>query len=344
MIKPKNLLIVRTDRIGDVVLSLPLAGIVKKHFPGCRVTFLVKEYTRPIVEKHESVDEVLVISEKMGKIDIGSNLKLIKSRNFDACIVVYPTFKIALLMALSGISNRIGTGYRWYSFLFNNKIFEHRKDAKRHELEYNVNLLKIFGIEEKMSPAVVNFGLKPEGQGGAKIDHLLSQNNISSDKPLVIVHPGSGGSAVDLPENKLRLLVEKMARELNINIVITGSEAEKEICSRVKGTTSAVNLAGQFSLSELIWLISRSCMMVANSTGPIHLAAALNKYVVGFYPKITACSPKRWGPYTEKGFIFTPPINCTDCTRSQCEKLNCMDKINVNEVFDSIKIALGNSV
>ena len=74
-------------------------------------------------------------------------------------IIVYPTFQTALIIFLSRIKNRIGTGYRWYSFLFNSKIYEHRKYAEKHELEYNVNLLKAFGINEEVSPENVNFDI-----------------------------------------------------------------------------------------------------------------------------------------------------------------------------------------
>ncbi len=138
MIKPKNLLIVRTDRIGDVVLSLPLAELVKNNYPDCKVTFLIREYTKDVVSNHPFIDEIIVLKEKEGKILINENVKQIAEKKFDAAIIVYPTFQTSLIIYLSKIKNRIGTGYRWYSFLFNNKVYEHRKFAEKHELEFNV--------------------------------------------------------------------------------------------------------------------------------------------------------------------------------------------------------------
>ena len=80
MIKPKNLLIVRTDRIGDLVLSLPLAYLVKKHYPDTKITYLIREYTKALVEGHPFIDGTIVLNESSGKVPIRKNIKkVIKS-------------------------------------------------------------------------------------------------------------------------------------------------------------------------------------------------------------------------------------------------------------------------
>ncbi|MEW6654038.1 MAG: glycosyltransferase family 9 protein, partial [Bacteroidota bacterium] len=153
-----SILIVRTDRIGDVVLSLPLAWLLKKHIPKVRVSFLVRDYTAPLVRNCKYVDEVIVLSEKNGKAQIAENVNALKHK-FDACIAAFPTYPIALILFLSGINTRIGSGYRWYSFLFNKKVYEHRKYGERHELEYNVRMLQQLNINEDVNPANVDFGI-----------------------------------------------------------------------------------------------------------------------------------------------------------------------------------------
>ena len=146
MNSPEKILIVRTDRIGDVVLSLPMAELVKKKYPDCKVAYFIRDYTSPLIDGNPFIDEVVVAEESNGEILFKKNLEKIKSKNFDTCVVVNPTLKISLTLFFAGIKNRIGTGYRWYSFLFNKKVFEHRKYAEKHELEYNVNLLNKIGI------------------------------------------------------------------------------------------------------------------------------------------------------------------------------------------------------
>lgn len=337
MIEPKNLLIVRTDRIGDVILSLPLAEIVKRHFPKCKVTYLIREYTKSLAYNHPFIDDILLLKEKEGKTLIRDNFQELKKYNFDSCLIVYPTFQTSLIAFLSRIKHRIGTGYRWYSFLLNHKIFEHRKFAEKHELEYNVNLLKAFGIDEKVSIDKIEFHLNVVPQSEIVINKLLKDNKIDPAKPIVIIHPGSGGSAMDLPINSFRELVEMLWADSKVSIIITGLSSEKKLCDQLIINDNIKNFARILSLSEMIALINKSTIFISNSTGPIHIAAALGKPTIGFYPKILSCSAKRWGPYSNKGKIFIPEIDCFDCTREQCERLNCMSSIKMSKVFSEVQ-------
>lgn len=335
---PKSVLIVRTDRIGDVILSLPLASTIKKHSPQTKVTFLVRNYTKPLTEKNKFIDETITLIEENGKTFLAANAARLKNR-FDACIVAYPTFKIAFMLFLAGIKIRIGTGYRWYSFLFNKKVFDHRKYGERHELEYNVRLLSQLGITENVTEGNAVFGITPPHEATEKVKNDLKSFGISFAKPIVIVHPGSGGSSIDLPIHKMKQIIEVLCKE-NVETVITGSAEEKELCQSLVVNNSdgtIINTAGIYNLESLISLIDLSKIMIANSTGPIHIAAALGKYVVGFYPKIASCSPRRWGPYTNKKTIFLPSIECNNCTREQCKRLNCMESISVDDVMNAVR-------
>ncbi len=334
MIKPENLLIVRTDRIGDVILTLPLAEIVKKHFPSCRVTFLIRNYTLSLVNSNPFIDEVLILKELNGKPLLRKNIKNISGHKFDSCVIVYPTLILALIIYFSRIKERIGTGYRWYSFLFNNKVFQHRKFAEMHELEFNVNLLRSFGINEKISRGNINFNLRAENKPG--LVDLLKQNKIDGTKPIIIIHPGSGGSAVDLPVEKFKELVQMLDKRDDIQLIITGSGSEKKMCEELKISERIKNFAGQFDLAELTALISKADIFISNSTGPIHIAAALGKNTIGFYPHLLACSAKRWEPYSTKSVVFIPRGNCPDCAREQCIRQECMNRINMQEVFSVV--------
>ena len=335
MNQPKNILIVRTDRIGDVVLSLPMAAVIKKHFPECRVTVLLRNYTRSLALNNPFIDEIETLIEEKGKPSVGKNVALLKNR-FDTCIVAYPSYALALILFLSNIRRRIGTGYRWYSFFFNGKVYDHRKYGERHELEYNIRLLKQLGIDEEVTEENVTFGISASKENRDRIKTKLTSAGINFTKPIVIVHPGSGGSAVDMPRVKMKSVIDSLSRE-PVEILITGSSAEKELCQLLVVNNSARNFAGEFNLAELTALIDQCDLMIANSTGPIHIAAALGKYVIGFYPKFPAASAKRWGPFTSKRTIFTPSLDCKDCTRKKCEKLNCMNSISTDEVIIEAK-------
>ncbi len=335
----KNILIVRTDRIGDVVLSLPMAEIIKKHYTYCKVSFLVRDYTKEILSNNPSIDETIILQEKNGKIKLSANCKEISSKNFDACIVVNPTFVVALILFFSGIKLRIGTGYRWYSFLFNSKVFEHRKYAEKHELEFNVNMLQKIGIKENVNEKNVQYHLSVDTKALKSVEEIFLNENIDIKKPYIIIHPGSGGSSIDLPISKFIELTKKLIEE-DLQIIITGNKNEIEICNQLALSKKALNLAGKLNLAQLIALISKSTMFISNSTGPIHIAAALGKFTVGFYPKIVSCSKERWAPYTNNKLVYEPKLDCENCTREKCEKLNCMDSIDMSKVYNDIKNVL----
>ncbi len=340
MKSPKKILIVRTDRIGDVVLSLPLAELIKKKYPGCEVAYYIRGYTSALLEGHPFVDEVIIADEYKGKILFVKNLKKIKSKNFDVSIVVNPTLKISAIMFLAGINNRIGTGYRWYSFLFNRKVFEHRKYGEKHELEYNLNLLDKLGIENGVISNKTNFHLSVDANSSEKINLILANCGFKPGEIIIIIHPGSGGSSVDLPKEKLIELTGLLSNLKDVKIVITGSKNESGLCKEFEVSDSVINLSGQLDLSLLKALIKKADIFISNSTGPMHIAAAFGIHVIGFFPKILSCSQKRWGPYTEKKTIFIPTIDCRNCTREQCVKLDCMNSIDIGKVFDETKIVL----
>jgi heptosyltransferase-2 len=330
----KNILIVRTDRIGDVVLSIPMAEILKKHFPSCKITYFIRKYTSALLDGNPFIDNIIIADESDGQILFKENLKKIKIMNFDSCIVVNPTFKIALMLAMAGIKNRIGTGFRWYSLLFNQKVYEHRKYGDKHELEYNLNLLSRLGVNAENSLSEINFHIEVDPESLTQINLILNERGYKEGNKLIIIHPGSGGSSVDLSKEKLLELTKMLVRQQSITIIITGNKDEQDLCRAFEINNSVINLSGQLNLSLLKALIKKANLFISNSTGPMHIAAASGVYVIGFFPKILACSQKRWGPYTEKKTIFIPTIDCGNCTREQCEKLNCMDSIDIGKVFD----------
>ena len=333
---PKNILIIRTDRIGDLVLTLPLARIIKDRFPESRVSYLVREYTRSLSENNPFIDETILLDSKGKALSFWQMVAVIRKKKFDMSIIVYPNLIISLMVFFSGIAIRIGSGYRWYSFLYNKKIYEHRKNAACHELEYNVNLLTKCGINKIVNQEKIIYDLNVNKSLLSGINKLLIEEEIDTAKPIIIVHPGSMGSSVDLPLKKFKELVSRIETDGH-QVILTGSNEEADICEGIRASGRIKNFAGKFNLEELIALISKCTVFVSNSTGPIHIAAALGKFVVGFYPKIVVCSKERWGPYTNRKFIYEPQIDCNNCSKQQCEELNCMDSIDINKVYSDIR-------
>lgn len=334
MTDPKRIskiLLVRTDRIGDVVLSLPMLPVLKKQFPAAAISVLVRPYTKELVEHHSCVDEVILWDESKG---MRPYVELLREKRFDMAIVPYPRFNLAMITYLSGIPIRVGTGFRWYSFLFNKRIYEHRKDAKRHEVEYNLNLLTTIGIDPSPETAF-EFAISKEVRD--RIDLRLAADSV---KKFAVLHAGSGGSARDWSIENFAKLGDAVSQEFGLTIVLTGGTNEAELTGKLQSmmTVPSVNYTGAFSITELGALFGRATLFVANSTGPLHIAAMVGAPVVAFYPPIIQCSPVRWGPYTKKKRVFTADNGrCALCKGGPCTSNVCMEQITVEQVISGMR-------
>ncbi len=329
--KFSNILVCRTDKIGDVILTLPVVNALRDFYPNSRITFLVSEYASEIVQGHRAVDEVMIYKPDESVFQLAKRLK---QKKFDLAVVVFPVFKIALALWLARVPVRVGTGYRFFSFLFNKRVFEHRKCAEKHEVEYNLNLIKHLGVEV----SEIKFDIFIPQSAFDKVKKVLTEYRLNENN-YIIVHPGSKGSARDLSPSKFREIVKKLVSE-GFKVVITGSKDEKELVKYVcNGIENSFDFSGLFNLKELSALIKDASIFISNSTGPIHIASAVGTPVIGFYPPIKVMSPKRWGPYANDRIIFVPdvPFECRKCIGEKCEFYDCMDLINIDEVVKSVK-------
>jgi heptosyltransferase III len=327
----QNILVVRTDRIGDVILTLPTVEALHSIFPNARVTMLVSSYTSTLVE---GIADTLLYSRDDTSRPFFEMLKEIRNVHFDAVLVASPRLRISLLLRFSGIPVRVGTGYRWYSFLFNKKIYEHRKTAEKHEAEYNLSLLKGLGYTESAKPEAKICISQKEKEIAADVRRSLG---ISDSDRLVLLHPGSGSSARDWKPERFAQLAVELAK-LGYQVVITGGKTEEALVNRVTHTAGngVKHFISTLNLKEFAAFIQTSKLFVANSTGPLHIAAAVGTPVIGFYPPVRVMSPKRWGPLTDKKAIFIPdPAQCPRCNGGHCQGNDCMDQISVHQVLEA---------
>ena len=293
----KKIIVSRTDRIGDVILALPAFSSLKKCLPQCQTIALVNNYTADLVRSSPFVDDVVTCSSDESIIAVHKKLK---HAGADAIVVLFPRFKIAAASFFARIPVRVGTAYRWYSFLFNRKVHEHRKDSAKNEAEYNLTLIKALGCDKKSFDTTLN--VNPIAL--STVSTFLGQNCLTK---FVVVHPGSGGSAHEWGPENFRELVKDIANTFSLNAVVTGTKSERPLCKKIsEGIGNAVNVAGRFSILEFIALLSKADLFISNSTGPLHIAAAVGVPVIGLYPNNKPMTPVRWAPLTDKKIILTP--------------------------------------
>lgn len=336
----RHILVVRTDRIGDVLLSLPMISVLRATFPTARLSMLLREYTRELVEGVEGLDNILTYDRNGAVKLFFEMLGELRRERIDLVIVSYPTFRLAFLMFLAGIPTRVGTGYRWYSFLFNRRIFEHRKTAEKHELEYNLSMLRVLGCSIPSDPKIpLNLFQNDEERAW----EIWSELELKEGDTVVVLHPGSGGSARDWPVHRFGELAKMFAQE-ECRIVVTGVKSEEALVKRVvEGAGECAKpLVGRTNLRTLAAFLRRCSLFVANSTGPLHIAAAVGVPGIGLYPPIRACSPERWGPWTKrKEVIVADAETCPRCYGGPCRGNDCMEQITAERVYQAATRLLG---
>jgi ADP-heptose:LPS heptosyltransferase len=337
----KKILIVRNDRIGDVVLTLPMATAIRRRFPETEVHFLVRGYTAPLATDHCDVSKVVVAPDSLkDRVAYDRCLAEIRSESYDLAIVVHSKGDVARLVWDAKIPFRMGSGLRLHSWRYNVPIFQRRRQPKRHELDYNLDIIREYVPVPPRED--VDFRLRPDEQSLLRVRRFLDEKKI---KCYTIVHPGSGRSSVDLPLETFGKLMD--AFEFPGEVIVTGTAEESALYRGLASVAKRrlVDATGQFALPELVALISGCEMFLSNSTGPLHIARALNRRLLGFYCTVPACHPMRWGPYgQEKSNTILPPGESYETFQRDKEvSVEGMKKIRVETIVERLRVILAAS-
>lgn len=337
----KRILISRTDNLGDVVLTLPMAGILKKEIPGCYILFLGKKYTRSIIDACEHVDEFVDCEELSGIQHPASSISLFKALKVDIILHVFPRKEIQQLAKRTKIPVRIGTSHRWFSWLYCNKLVHYsRRKSDLHEAQLNLKLLEPLGITKQYTLSEL-----PEFYGLTKLStspvHRLTTSKSvgrrteDGNEFNLILHPKSKGSAREWGLENFSNLIDLLPQE-KFRIFITGTIEEgalmKDFLDRHRNRVT--DMTGKLSVSELLSFIYSCDGIVAASTGPLHIAAAMGKRAVGIYAPMRPIFPERWAPLGTNATFLVLDKECEKCRRSgDCE---CIRAITPEQVIEKL--------
>lgn len=327
----KKIVVFRTDRLGDLILSLPVVEALKASLPGAEIDLVVNPYTVPLANLQRNVSRVIP-DVYAGVRGLRALTEFLRSQQYDLAVHLFPVPRLALATYLAGVPVRAGTIYRYFSPLFNRRIRLHRKKAGMHERELNLKLVEGIGI----SVARVTAGLEiPDRFRGEIVDRLATKGIDPSTDVFVVLHPGSGDSSLNWPAEHFGELGKKIL-ERKVPLVLTGSDRDRAVVDRVKACVNGegTDLCGELDLEHLAALLSAASLVVANSTGPLHLADALGTKVIGLYSPYLSAAPHRWGPYGQPENVFIPDGGlCPRCTWERCERHNCLATIQPEAVL-----------
>ncbi|MEM9982157.1 MAG: glycosyltransferase family 9 protein [Bacteroidota bacterium] len=308
--KTPTIILSRTDNLGDVILTLPMAGLLRCYFPQATLYFIGKSYTAPLITGSRYVDHFL---DREALLADPQKLKELKA---DTILFVFPDKPLAQLAKQAKIPLRIGTSHRvFHWFTCNQLVHFSRKRSSQHEAQLNLKLLKPLSLPTEAS--LVDF---PAWYGlqAAPLAPVWKAY-LSSDKFNLILHPKSKGSAREWGLENYEQLAKSLSPD-RFQLFITGSPVEKALIYQEKPSIfqlpHVTDLTGKFTLEELMSFINEVDGLLACSTGPLHIAAALGKYALGLYPTRRPMHPGRWQPLGKKASYLCLDKACQACRKS----------------------------
>lgn len=324
-----------------MIFALPLAFALKQAEPSCRIIFLGRAYTQALINQCLDIDEFLDW-ESIQKLEPKDQVNILKSKNIDISIHVYPQKAISKLTQDAKIPIRIGTSHRLFHWLSCNKLVSiKRKNSDLHETQLDLQLLKPLGLKFSYTLSEIipmrrfkdQFDISPEIKN--KIQNLLNPKKFN-----LVLHPLTRGRHIEWPLESYAELIKYLDPEV-FNIFITGSEPEGQeirpylIQPFLNLNNNLFDLTGKLELDQLIYFLTQIDGLICSSTGPIHLSAAFGKNTLGLYAPIKPFHAGRWGPVGAQAQVLSLNQDCSDCR--DLSRCRCVGLIQVSQVLTIIR-------
>lgn len=302
-----NILIIRTDRIGDVVLTTPAIKAVCQSYPASKITVLVTPLTLDLVEGNPYVGEVLVDDRGGRHKGLFGFLRLvhkIRSKKFDLVIIFHTKRRYNLACAMAAIPCRLGYKNNKFGFLLNLPLKDTRPLGEKHEAEYCMEVLKAVGIENNDLDIFV-----PLQKEAEEWSHQWMQENNLKPNEFITIHPGASDPVKCWSTANFAMLMDRLAERYPLKIVLIGAPqtmpASAEILRQAHKGSAFLNLTGKTNLAQTVSLLRHSCLLVSNDSGPVHVAAGVGANVISLFLRDQpGINVERWRPLGPKSYIL----------------------------------------
>lgn len=317
-----RILIVRNDKLGDFMLAWPSFALIRQHWPDATIIALVPHYTTEMARLCPWIDEVL-IDEAEGATALSNKLA---ANNIDILLTLFSTTRVALAGWLARIPYRLAPATKLAQFFYNHRMVQRRSRSEKPEYAYNLDLAyQLLADFDKLElrktsadsqgdfmPVEIKRPLLPPINRHQRSDFALTQQ-LDKNARWIVIHPGSGGSANNLNTQQYAKLACGISTAEPLQFIITAGPGEEDAAEQVAheirrgGGNAVAQASGKINL--LITTLQWTDLFISGSTGPLHIAAALNRPTAAFYPRHRSATPLRWQTLNapDKRLTFTPP-------------------------------------
>ncbi len=332
-----RILVTRTDRIGDLLLSTSVFKAIKERYPHAYLAVMALSNTAPLLEGNPAIDEIIVY-DKMHKhrawFQQGELIRLMRSRRFDCAVHLHPTNRVHWLSFLSGIPVRIGY-VRKSGFLLTHRVLHTKQEGKRHEAEYNYDLLSCLGI---IPPHDLRPQLYLTANDRNALNEVMKNWGIALREENFIINPGASCPSKMWPAERFAAVANIIAGKYKLQIIIVGDNATKKTTDSLKKQLKVPFIdfsESRLSLRQLGVLFERARFLLSNDTGLVHLASAVDLPVISIFGRSDkGLGPRRWKPLGKKSFFIHKPVHCEPCEAHNCKKgFQCLMNIDIEDIL-----------
>ena len=312
-----KILVIRNDKLGDFMLAFPALHALKNSLPGVSVTTLIPEYTRELAQACPAVDQIILDPGPTAPWREQIRLaKQLSTQRFDAAVTLFSTTRTAIMLLAARIPYRLAPATKAAQIFYNHRLTQRRSRSEKPEFAYNsdliAKLLEDFGVE--LIPSAPPYLQFP----APVVDELRAEfcrhKQLDPGQRLIFIHPGSGGSANNLSVAQYATLAGQLKANLDCSIVVTAGPGElpkaKDLGVQLHGVPHAIYHSAE-GLAKFAQHIQFADVFISGSTGPLHIAGALDVPTVGFYTRRRSATSLRWQTLNSPGkrLAFCPPEN-----------------------------------
>lgn len=327
----KKILIVNVNWVGDVIFSTPFIRAVREANPDAYIACLLHPRCAEVLEGNPRLNEVIFYHEETRHKTLAGKLRLVaelRRRRFNMAFILHRSFTKALLVFLSGIRERIGYATKNRAFLLTKAVEEPAEEL--HKVEYFLNIARAAGIPAR--DASYEFFIQDSDRHFTK--DLLAKSSVGDKTLIVVICPGGNWNPKRWPKESFALLSDALIERFGVKVVISGAIKDVGLADEIKRLmkNEPIVTCGRTSLKGLAALLERADLVVANDTGPMHIAVAMKARVIALFGPT---SPKITGPYGRGNYKVISRNDSCDipCYDFSCNDNRCMAAISVEDVL-----------
>ena len=324
---PRRILLIKPSAIGDVVHALPILSLLRRKWPDAHVSWVLTPACANLLDGHPLLNEVILFErgrfgrgwrEPAAAAGLVKFMKSLRGGEFDLVVDLQGLFRSGWMAWQTRAPVRIGfANAREFAPAF----YTHRVDVgttEQHAIDRYLKVTAALGCGD----APVEFPLYVADDDRRKVDAL-----VPPGQPYAVLIPGTNWATKRWPVERFAALVKPLRDRFGLPSVAAGSPNEAELAGRIG---AAVNVAGKTTLRQLVALLERAALVVANDSGPMHIAAALGRPLVTLFGPT---NPARTGPFRRDDAVLRLDIPCSPCYARRCAHQSCLQWLEVESVL-----------